>query len=199
MSNSEFKKAFKGIDSAIKQGTARALNRALSSSKTKMVRALRQDTGLKTEIISSRIRTKKAKSDSLAVIMGIAIKIGVAISKFGPSIKKVKALYSDGSKRSRKGVTAKIGKQSRQLVPGAFVLDNKSGMVVVGRKAAFNEQGEYVDSKTQSKLTTLRTKIFTEAAQANETDIKKNLTDVFNDIVSHEIDYAVGAKFSENK
>jgi hypothetical protein len=191
----EFKKAFKGIDGAIKQGSARALNRALSATKTKMVRALREDTGLKTEVIKTRTWGKKAKVDYLDITLGIAIKFAIALSKFSPAAKRVKSI----TRGLRQGVTAKVGKGGRQLVPGAFTLDNSKGLAVVGRKAAYSATGEYVNSSTQSTLKSIKTEVFTDSAKANEADAKAYMRDTFEKIVAHEIDYAIQSKFSENK
>jgi len=186
----EFKNALKGVDKAIKVGTQRALNRALSQSKTKMVRSLREDTGLKTDVVKSRTRAKKARGNSLDVILRIAIQFAISLSKFGPKAKKVRAQYKDGTKRARTGATAKIGRAPRQLVPGAFILKRGDG-VAVGRADAYNAQGEYVDSTTQGKLVNLKTKAFTESAKANEAPVTKLMMDTFNRIVGHEIDFAI--------
>jgi hypothetical protein len=197
--SSEFRKALNGVDTAIKTGTARALNRALSTAKSQMVKKLREDTGLKTDVINTRTLAVKANVNHLSAILKIAVKFGIALSKFGPSARKVIAKYSDGTKRARQGVTAKIGKQARQLVPGAFLLDNKRGLAVVGRKAAYDENGQYVDSKTQGKLVNLKTTIFTEAAVRNQAEVQKVMNQAFIDRVDHEIDYAIQQKLDSNR
>jgi hypothetical protein len=196
---SQFRKAFRGIDTAIKSGTSRALNRALTSAKTKLVRALREETGLNTEVISTRTMSLKSQTNRLGVSLNIATKFGVPLSKFSPTLKRVQAQYKDGSVRARTGVTAKIGKGARQLVPGAFALDNKRGLVIVGRKAAYDSSGRYVDSRVQGKLTALKSNVFSESAKRNQPDVKKHLSDTFDKIVAHEINFAIQKKFDSNK
>lgn len=191
----EFRKAFKGVDQAIKVGTSRALNRALASTKTKYVRALREDTSLKTEVITSRTRFKKAKANDLSVIMAIAIKFGIALSKFNPSLRSVSK-----NKRKYQGVTAKVGTAGRQLIPGAFALDTSNGLVVVGRKGAFDEKGQYVHpSAPDHPIATLKSNVFTESAKAHESENKKAIVDTFDSIVGAAIDFAIQQKFNDNK
>ncbi len=202
---SQFKKAFKGIDSAIKQGTARALNRALSSAKTKMVRALREDTSLTTEVIKTRTRGRKAAQNRLGISLGIAVKFGVALTKFTPKEKKVRVKRGGkGKAQLYRGITAKIGKGPRQLVPGAFGMDTKSKFIVAGRKQAFTDtnrgHGVYSNRTAPRKPTVqLKTTVFVDAAKANEAAVKADMKDTFNRIVAHEIDYAIAKQFKSNK
>jgi hypothetical protein len=186
-SKNPFKKAFLGVNSAIKQGTARALNRALSSTKTKVTRALREETGLKTEYIQRRLRARKAKAAVLDIILGIAIKFDVALSRFSPKEKKVR-VRPKGGKRTRvyQGATVKVGKGSRELVPGGFMLPNTE--VVMQR------QGEARYPTKQPK-----TGIFRDVAKGEERDAKAHMVDTFESIVAHEIEYAVGKQLKSNK
>jgi hypothetical protein len=194
----QFQKAFKGIDSAIKQGTARALNRALSSTKTKVVRQLRQDTGLPTEVITARTRFKKATLKDLRVILAIAVKFGIALSKFKPSEKKVKVVQKNGRKVTHYGVTAKIGQLPRQLVAGAFMLSGKTGEAVLGRKQAYSD-GIYSDPNAPKYPTaSLKSDVFTESAKAQQVPAKEYLQQAFDNNAEHEIEYAVQSKFKGN-
>jgi hypothetical protein len=182
--SSNFKKAFRGIDSAIQQGTARALNRALSSTKTKVTRQLREETALKTDIITARLRAKKAKANQLGAILAIAVKFDVPLTKFSPKAKSVKV-----GKRRYDGVTVKVGKQPRQLAPKAFFLQGKSvDGVVIARK------GEAKNPLIQPKSDAFR-----KSAQAAQEPATKHMADTFEKNVGHEIEFAVSRKFKQNK
>lgn len=187
---SQFKKAFKGIDSAIKQGTARALNRALSSTKTKVVRHLREETGLKTDVVKTRTRSRKAKAERLDAILGIAVKYDVALTKFSPKEKIVRKVPKGGTrKRAYKGATVKVGKGARQLAPGAFLMQGKTvDGVVIQRKG-----------EARNPLKAPKTKVFTEAAKAIDKPAQQHMRDTFDKIVAHEINYSVQRKFTQNK
>jgi hypothetical protein len=196
----EFRKAFKGVDAAIKQGTARALNRALSSTKTKMVRTLREQTGLKTDVITARTRSLSATSSKLSVIFAIATKFGIALSKFAPSLKKVRVKQRNGRTVLHYGVSAKIGQQARQLIPGAFFLVGKTGEAVLGRKSAYDKDGSYSNpTAPKYKTAQLRTRIFSEVAEQHQAEAQQYLADTFDKNVAHEIEYAIQKKFDENK
>jgi hypothetical protein len=186
----EFKKAFRGIDAAIKQGTARALNRALSSTKTKVVRQLREETGLKTDIITERMRARKANQSRLDAIIAIATKVGVALGRFNARPKTVRvAPRGAPKKRSYEGVSVKIGKQPRQLAPGAFFLKGK------------RTDGVVIQRKGLSKYPTFlpRVPIYGEVAAAHREENARHMRDTFEKNVAHEIDYAIQRKFSSNK
>jgi hypothetical protein len=186
----EFKKAFRGIDAAIKQGTARALNRALSSTKTRAVRQLREETGLKTDVIAERMRARKATQKRLDAIIAIATKVGVALSRFSPKAKNVRVVPKGGlTKRTYEGVTVKIGKQPRQLAPGAFFLKGK------------RTDGVVIQRKGLSKYPTFlpRVPIYGEVAAAHREENARHMRDTFEKNVAHEIDYAIQRKFSSNK
>jgi hypothetical protein len=199
----EFKKAFKGIDQAIKQGTARALNRALATTKTRTVRALREGTGLSTDVVKTRTRAKKAKGADLSVILGIAVKFQIALSKFSPKEKtvRVKPKGKRGKATPYVGVTAKVGTQGRQLVPGGFLLQGSTIKAVIARKGAFDSSGNYIPGSSAPRypLVELKSNVFTEVAKQQELPMKKVLMDTFDSIVSHEIDYAMQSKFDGNR
>lgn len=202
MSSGEFRKAFKGIDNAIKQGTARALNRALSSTKTRVVRSLREDTGLKTSDITARTRSRKAAQNRLGVILAIAVKFGIALSKFSPLEKTVRVNRKGFSGKGIPylGVSVKIGGKARQLYPGAFFLRGKTGEAVIGRKEAFDSKGQnYTGRGSKYPTVKLKTDIFQESAKKNEASMKQYLVDTFDKNVTHEIEYAISSKLSSNK
>jgi len=196
-----FRKALRGVDSAIKQGTARALNRASSSARTKIARVMREETGLKTEHVKARMRGSRAKVDSLGVVIGLAVKFGVAINRLGAKTKRVLARYPDGTKRARTGVTVKVGRQARELAPGAFAIERPGGVAVVGRQSQFSGDlaKTYRQSPIQGSLVKLKSDVFREQAEANQKSFTTHLHETFNRIVGHEIEFAVAKKFKENK
>jgi hypothetical protein len=189
-----FSRKLRGLDSAIRTGAVRAMNKALTTAKTQLVRDLRSDTGLKTEVISPRVMAIKANAKKLTVSLNVAVKVGVPLRHFSPSPKKVKR-----GKRTYQGVTAKIGSQGRVLIPGAFLLDNVKGLVVVGRKKAFSG-GQYVSpSGPRKPLFQLRTTAFQESAKARRDEAKAKLRNRFNDIVNHEIEFSIAQRLNQNK
>lgn len=177
----QFKKAFKGIDRAIKQGTQRALNRALKTTKTSVVRTLREETGLKTDLITERIRAKSAKGDSNNVILALAVKFDVPVGRFQPKAKKV--MSSSGKRRV--GATAKIGKGSRELVPGSFLIPGTTAVV----KRVGSERTPTKHPKSD---------VFRKAAQAAQRPAEAKLKETFEKNVSHEIDFAVQRALNKN-
>jgi hypothetical protein len=182
--SAEFTKAFNGIDAAIKQGTARALNRALSSTRTKVTRAIREQTGLKTAVIKTRIREAKANRNKLSVVLALATKVGVSLAEFAPRVKKV---MSAAGKRF--GVTVKIGQQARQLVPGGWLATVKSGkQLVLARKG-----------KAQYPTVALRTTVFTDVVKAEQASAKRYIVDEFDRIVAEYIDFEIQKKFAQDK
>lgn len=194
------KSQLKGIDKAIIQGSVRALNRALSSAKTQLVRNLKEDTGLKTDKVNSRVFPIKANNNKLLASLNVAVKFGVPLRQFSPKQKTVRVKHSTGGRaRAHYGVTVKLGKQNRQLVPGAFLLDNKAGLIVVGRKGAFRGPNyDYVNRRAARKpLVQLRTTIFQDSAHARKAEATKYMQQVFDKNINHEIEFAISKKFSK--
>lgn len=187
----EFKKAFRGIDSAIKQGTARALNRALSSAKTKMVRALREETGLTNKVVNRRVLETKANQAKLRARLGIAIKVGIPLSEFSPKLKTSRVVHK-GNRRATKhyGVSVKIGKQGRQLVPGGFLVSGRNS----GKSLVLARKG-----KAPRPTVVLRTMLFTETAKAARAEAQRHMANTFNKDVSGYIDYEIKKRFTQNK
>jgi hypothetical protein len=180
-----FVRALRGVDKAIKQGVNRALNRALKSSRTKLVKEIKSGTSLKTDDVNARIRQLGANKDKQDIALLIATKIGVPIRKFSPREKRVRT--STGNK---KAVTAKIG-ANRQLVPGGFMVPvSGSNEIVAIRK---NQSDSY------SETTQPRTKIFTEVSESVKGDVHKHMHETFIKNVNHEIEFALKRKFSSTK
>ncbi len=188
----------RGMDKAVRTGTVRALNKALASTKSKVIKELRSETGLKTEVIKTRVMGLKANADKMTVSVNIATKVGVALRHFSPSQKKVRVKHRTGGKaRLHYGVSIRLGTQGRVLAPGAFFI-GKNG-IVVGRKAAYTS-GSYTTNITPRKpLIQLRTNVFLDSARGMKDTNSKYLGDRFNTVVTHEINYAVSQRFSSNK
>lgn len=188
MSN-EFKKAFIGIGSAIQQGTVRALNRALSSTKTELVKNLGADTGLKAALIKTRVLDIKANKNKFSVQLAIATKVGVSLAEFSPREKVVNVVHPGHTLPTRHvGVTVAVG-GNRDLVPGGFLWTAPSGkQLVLARK-----------STTKYPVVTLRSNAFTDAAQARVAETESTLRSNFEDQVVAQVEYAVQAKFDSDK
>lgn len=186
----EFVKAVKGIDQAIKLGTSRALNRALSSTKTQLVRDLSDDTGMKNASIKARVREVKATVKSLNVIIALAVKIGVSLAEFSPSIRKIKVVHQGNTKATTHyGVSVRIGGTTRDIVPGAWLAYGKSGKkLVLARKG-----------KDKYPTQALRTDVFKDAAKTRQVQATKQLADKFSNEVASQIDFAIQQKFNSDK
>lgn len=186
----QFKKAFKGIDSAIQQGTARALNRALSSTKAQISKTIRNEVGLTNKQIAARIREIKAGSKSLAVKLAIATKVGISLTEFKPQVKAVNVVHAGNRKATKHyGVTVKLGTAGRLLVPGGFLATVKSGkQLVLSRKG----KGRY-------PTVALRTTLFSDVVTREQTATQKYLLDTFNELVGDYIEYEIGKSFLTTK
>lgn len=185
----QFVKTFKGLDQAIAQGTARAMNRALSTTQTQLAKNLKDDTGLSTKVIKSRMLSIPATKGKLAAVLAIAVKVGVSLAEFAPQIKKVKVVHQGNTKATTHyGVTVKIG-GTRTLVPGAWLAYAKNGKALVLSRKAGNRY----------PTVALRTDAFRDAVVAREPDAQKVMLDKFNEIVSTEIDNSIQYKFNSDR
>lgn len=186
----EFKKAFKDIDQAIKQGTTRALNRALSSAKTQLVKNIGQDTGLKASLIKERVLDIKANSKKQNVQLAIAIKVGVSLSEFSPSTKKVEVVHTGHTKATTHyGVSVKAA-GGRQLVPGGFLWNASGKKLVLGRSDPSNNT---------STLATLRSNAFKDSATARRDETQRFLEKQFEDAIVDQLEYAIKSKLDSNR
>lgn len=198
-------KVARDIKSAVNTGSYRAINRAVDSTKSKLAKELREDTGLPAAKIKKRLLGVKANSKKLVGAVAIATKVGIPIKDLKAKEVKVKVpglarKGKTGRPKSRTyyGVSAKIGKQPRQLVPGAFFLKGKTGEAVIGRKQAFNAKGEYINRKAPKyKTTTLRATLVMDSAVARRADAEKHMRDTFEKNIDHEIDFALSKKITK--
>lgn len=111
------------ISKTNKNATYRAINKALSKTKTKFRRDISKDTGLKSKQLSKRFFQKKASAKSLSALIGIGTKFEVSLAEFSPRIKTVKK-----GKRKYQGVTVKIGGE-RTLVEKGFLYTKKKSLI----------------------------------------------------------------------
>jgi hypothetical protein len=187
----EFKKAFAGIDKAIKTGTTRALNRALSSASTELVKNLGSETGLKASVIKTRVLQIKAKAGKPSVQIAIATKVGVSLAEFSPLPKIVNVVHAGHTMPTRHiGATVRIA-GSRVLVPGGFLWNAPSGKTLVLGRKDLNDN--------RSKLTTLRTKYFSQVAERLRPAAETKLLANFNEQIGAQLDYAIQSRFDANK
>lgn len=186
---SEFKKALKGIDQAIKQATARALNRALSSARTKITRDIASETGLPNKVIKTRMLETKARKDKLRARLGIATKVGVSLSEFKPRVKPVKVVHVGHSRpTTHYGVTVKLGNRGRDLVPGGFLSKGRGS----GKQLVLARKG-----KARRPTVALRTMLFTDVAKAKQSEAQRHMLNQFNKDVAGYIDFEIKKKLSQ--
>lgn len=93
-------------------GILRAMNRAVLSARTVMVRSMAQDTGLKQKDVRDAIRTENATGTRLQ-------------AKIAASLKRL-PLIKFGARQTAAGVSYKLG-GSRNVVPGAFIATVHAG------------------------------------------------------------------------
>lgn len=186
----EFVKAFKGIDKAIRQGTTRALNRALSNTKTQLVKNLGEDTSLKASVIKDRVLDIKATQNKQSVQLAVAVKVGVALSEFSPSPKYVSVTPRGRTHPQRfRGVSVRVA-GTREIVPGAFLWTSPAGKDLVLMHKSPNDK--------RTPIVTPRSNVFKEAASARVDATTQFLQDKFNALVADQIDFAIQSKFDSD-
>jgi Prophage minor tail protein Z (GPZ) len=190
-------KVARSINGAVKSGSLKAVNKAITATRNKIYKDLRIDTGLSKASLDKRVLTLKANAKKLNASVNIAVKFGVQIAEFKP---KEKAVKRDGikvegrkgrpKKRTYYGVTAKIGNQPRQLVPGGFLRTVKNGKeLVLARKATISSDGSYTPAKTAPYPTvSLKTDILQVSAEARQQENMSYLRNVYDDNVKIEIE-----------
>lgn len=110
---------------------ARALNRAIASAKTAMVRVVSRDMGLKSGDVSDRIGTEEARPDRLRARLSASY-AKIPLIKFGAS--------GPNPSHGRGRVTAITGGRAagevgvRHAIPGAFLATLSSGHVGVFKR-----------------------------------------------------------------
>jgi hypothetical protein len=179
----------RGVDKALKSATNRALNRAVSSARSKLMQGLRAGTGLPTKDLKSRVKMLRASSKRQDVALLVGTKVGIPLRKFRAKAKSMRVTHRNRKGRTKHyGATVKIGQGGRQLAPEGFLMNTPSGTPVVAKRK--------VQSDPRSKTAELRTKVFAEVAEATKGDVAKHMQDTFEKNVSHEIEYALKKKFS---
>lgn len=186
-----FSDAFKGLDKAVSLGQKRALNRAAKSTKTFISKEIRGEVGLKAGDINKRLKTNNTASGfnkkfSFRSSVGIATKIGHPLRLFSPKTKKVK-VSTDVFGDTRKGVTAKLTKGSREFIPKAFIMQVRGIELVASRKG---------DDRTPT--IELRTRIFIDNVMQNVKKYREFFRKEYKRIVGQQVDYAVQQRLTKN-
>jgi hypothetical protein len=183
--------ACRAINSAVKSGSIRALNKALTKTKNKLVKDLKDDTGLKSETLSKRILLIKARSKNLKGSINIATKIDVQLSAFSPKEKgvKVPGKRKPGTKgrpksRTYIGVTVKMGKSARQLVPGGFLRTVRSGKEIILTRT----------NDTRYPVKAMKSDVLKQSAKARQNEAIQYLQKEFAATNKIEIDAALAKK-----
>lgn len=199
MSKNEISKVAKQIAKATITGSKRALNKAASKATTQMIRSLRTDTGLPTDRLKARVRAYKATDVKLMSSVNVATKRGVNLSDeaFKPKEVKLRVQPKNG-KRSKRGkvkartyfgVSVKIGKDPRGLVPGGFLRSVSSKKDLVLKR------------KGERKYPTeaLKSDVVNRKAEARAKEIQDLLFKSFTERLDAEIAYALESKFGDEK
>jgi hypothetical protein len=177
----DFKSALKGVDQALKNAGIRAMNRSLTTARTKLSRDIKTETGLPIKRINRRISERKARYDRLKASLSIGIKTGISLSEFKPLVKNVKVVHKGNRKpTTHYGVSVKIGSQGRTLVPGGFLaLGKASGkLLVLARKGM-----------ARRPTVALRTKLFTDAVMKLYKNAEQTLAETFKKNIGNEIKF----------
>ena len=111
-----------GVSAKAMRGAIRAMNRAIASGRTAMVREIARDTGVKVGDVRDAMPIREAS-------------LSVAQASFGAGLKRIPLIYFK-ARATRRGVTyAFTG--SRNRIPNAFLATMKSGhQGVFARKTA---------------------------------------------------------------
>jgi len=109
----EFVKALRGIKHGWPKAASRALNKTAVTVRSRLVKAISSQTGVKQKVVRARTWVKKAtyrKLHSRVSLGGLHI-----------------ALMNLGARKTRKGVTYRLGQGRRQLAGGAFIASMPGG------------------------------------------------------------------------
>lgn len=186
--NDSLGKATRKIGQAVATGMIRGLNKAIDKTKTRVIRQLREETGLSSEQVYRRVLPIKAKKGKPNGSINIATKFDISLAYFKPKEKVVKLPSKRTSRgkgrpknRTFYGTTVKIGNNPRQLVPGGFLRTVKSGKeLVLARKG----QARY-------PTVALKTDIFRKVAQKHQVENSEFLKKTVDELTPHEIEFAL--------
>lgn len=112
---------FADYPNRVQRGIVRSLNRAIKSGQTVMVRAIAQDTGLKSGDVRNAMRLK------LASVASPEASLGTSLARI--------PLIDFGAKQTRRGVTYKL-QGGRSRIENAFIATMGSGHVGVFARAS---------------------------------------------------------------
>lgn len=179
--------ATKDVDNAVKTGVKRALNRTLSSTKTYISKQIRSEIGLKSKDVNARLKLNKPqtgfkKKHSFSANVSIAMMAYLPMRVFSPRAKKLKT-----KKGPRVGVTVKIGKLGRFLVPNAFLM--MKGIAIVAMRIG----------KKRYPTKQVFTEVWQETVTTQYGSYRRYAQETFNKIVGHQIQYALDTRTSKNK
>lgn len=125
-------KVLKSLKDTTTKAAYRAINKSIAKTNTKFRRELSKATGVKVSDLSNRLWTKKANTKHLSASVKVGVRYGIPLSMFRPRTKVVRK-----NKHRYQGVSAILPGQSRELVPGAFMMNTKNGnQIIVKRNSA---------------------------------------------------------------
>lgn len=179
----------KGVDNAVALGCKRALNRSIQSTKTYISKSLRSELSLPSDVVRKRLianKVAKGVKDPYAfrANVAIAMKRLFPMRFFKPKQKQVRT-----GRGKRIGVTTKIGKAARTLVPNAFLITLKNGTPVVAQRKGKER------TPTREVYTTVWQKTVIEKLNEYKNFLRNN----FKKIVGQQIDYALSQKDKQDR
>jgi hypothetical protein len=193
LSNS-FKKVALAIKESVASGSIRAMNKALTKTKSKVSKDLKSATNLDSKTLKKRVNVIKAKKGKSTGSVGVAVKYGLPLSAFSPKEKKVtlpgrKASGRRGRPKVRTyyGVTVKVGNRPRELVPGGFLRTVRSGKDIVLTRV----------SKTRYPILEPKTDILRKAAEEIRPSANKYLKQELDNAINLEISDAFNKKIGK--
>jgi hypothetical protein len=182
----QFGKVLTGFDKGVKEGSIKALNKSLTFIKTEVVADLKEITGIKSSLLTPRIRTLRANKTVTQAKLQIATKRGISLAEFKPKVVKVpvggrkKVAGAKGRPKARTfyGVSVKVGRLPRTIVPGGFLRTVRNGKELVLRRKG---EGKY---PTEA----LKTTAALDAAQERQNEYNRRMKEKFLRTVDGEIE-----------
>lgn len=194
-------KVARAINKSILTGSKRALSKALTKTKSKLKSDLKSDTGLSAKTLDKRINAIKPKGKILEGSVNVATKFSVQLSEFKPKEKKVKVAGKNKSGQKGRpkgktfyGVTVKIGKEPRDIVPGGFLRTVSSGKELIFTRKDKSEYSlkekvtSFFKGSGKYPIRTMKTDILLDSAKKRQSEAREFLKSEFDKANKAEID-----------
>lgn len=193
--NKKIGEAARKTSNAVLKGSIRALNSATKAGRKETEKILRAETGLDKKIISKRLRSPKASEKNMKAIVSVATKVGVPLDNLKAKSVKVRVVPSNVLKkrgrpkaRTYTGLSVKIGRTPRQVIPGAYLQQIGSKILSLGRKSQFDGSGKYTKAKPTSRTQVrLRAPVVRDVTRDKARDIQRVMRKTYGEKLGAEI------------